>query len=86
MLQAIKHYLASRGEASLRDVAAHVDVAPETARAMLEHWMRKGMIARCEEGCRGCAAECGKSLERYRWRAESAARHSPAPGLRPASE
>jgi DeoR/GlpR family transcriptional regulator of sugar metabolism len=68
MLLELKAYLASRRQASVRDVAAHFNISPETARALLEHWVRKGKVARLSlEQCRQCALQCGKSWEAYQW-------------------
>ena len=71
MLVELKDYLASRKEASVRDVAAHFDISAETARALLEHWVRKGKASRLSlEQCRQCAihsTHCGKSWEAYQW-------------------
>ncbi|MBM3551425.1 MAG: DeoR family transcriptional regulator [Alphaproteobacteria bacterium] len=68
MLMEVKDYLASRREASVRDVAAHFSISQETARALLEHWVRKGKASRLSlEQCRQCALHCGKSWEAYQW-------------------
>jgi len=77
MLMELKDYLASRKEASVRDVAAHFDISPETARALLEHWVRKGKASRLSlEQCRQCALHCGKSWEAYQW-IDQEMQHSP---------
>ena len=68
MLVEVRDYLASRTEVSVRDVAVHFAIAPETARALLEHWVRKGKASRLSlEQCRQCALHCGKSWEAYQW-------------------
>lgn len=75
MLMELKDYLASRKEASVRDVAAHFDISPETARALLEHWVRKGKACRLSlKQCRQCALQCGKSWEAYQWLDQTAQR------------
>ncbi len=77
MLMELKDYLASRKEASVRDVAAHFDISPETASALLEHWVRKGKASRLSlEQCRQCALHCGKSWEAYQW-IDQEVQHSP---------
>ena len=77
MLMELKDYLASRKEASVRDVAAHFDISLETARALLEHWVRKGRASRLSlEQCRHCALHCGKSWEAYQWIGQET-QHSP---------
>lgn len=68
MLMELADFLASRKEATINDVAAHFDIAPDTARALLEHWARKGKAVRIGlEQCRQCAIHCGKSWEAYQW-------------------
>jgi hypothetical protein len=71
MLMEVRDYLASRTEASVRDVAAQFGISPETARALLEHWVRKGRASRLSlDQCRQCALHCGKSWDAYQWLAE----------------
>ncbi|MGD9658112.1 MAG: FeoC-like transcriptional regulator [Methylocystis sp.] len=67
MLLELKNYLASCGWVSVGDVAAKFSVSPETARAMLEHWVRKGKVSRLERHCHSCTLPCGKSLVAYQW-------------------
>jgi hypothetical protein len=68
MLSQVADYLASRKEATVEDVAAHFRVPPQTARAMLEHWARKGRAVRIGlDQCRQCAIHCGKSWDAYQW-------------------
>jgi hypothetical protein len=68
MLTELKDYLASRQEATVSDVAVHFDIPPETARALLEHWVRKGKASHVSlEQCRQCMIHCGKSWEAYQW-------------------
>ncbi len=75
MLMELKDYLASRKEASVGDVAAHFDISRETARALLEHWVRKGKVSKLSlEQCRQCALQCGKSWEVYQWLDQTAQR------------
>jgi hypothetical protein len=68
MLMELKDYLALRKEATVRDVAAHFGISPETARALLEHWVRKGKASRLSlDQCQQCVLHCGKSWEAYQW-------------------
>lgn len=68
MLMEVRDYLASRKEASVSDVAAHFAISVETARAVLEHWVRKGKASRLSlEECRQCALHCDNSWEAYQW-------------------
>ncbi|WP_424374156.1 FeoC-like transcriptional regulator [Methylocystis silviterrae] len=67
MLLELRDYLASHGWACVRDVAAHFDISPQTAHAMLEHWVRKGKASRFERQCHSCTLPCAKSLVVYQW-------------------
>jgi predicted ArsR family transcriptional regulator len=59
MLSAIKEYLAQRGQATLADIALHVDAEPDAVRGMLQQWVRKGRVER-----RKVEAACGTSCHR----------------------
>lgn len=71
MLGAIKEYLAQRGQATLADIALHVDAEPDAVRGMLQHWMRKGRVeqrkveAACGTSCNRCDPA---AMELYIWR------------------
>ena len=68
MLVAVADFLEARKETTVRDVAVHFHVTPQTARALLDHWVRKGRASRIGlEQCRQCALHCGKSWEAYQW-------------------
>ncbi len=54
ILSQLKDYLRERGQATLLDVALHFGIDPDTARGMLEIWVRKGRIHR-----RMATASCG---------------------------
>jgi hypothetical protein len=43
----------------MRDLACRFEKEPDAIRQMLEHWIRKGRIAR-ESGCPPCGAGCCK--------------------------
>lgn len=69
MLSRLRDYLQERHVAPLSDIALHLGVAPEVARAMVERWQRKGRIERVDTGrvCGSCD-RCGVgALEVYRW-------------------
>jgi putative ferrous iron transport protein C len=72
MLSELRDYLASHRWVCVGDVAAHFGVSPETARAMLEHWVRKGKVSRLERQCHSCPLPCGRSLEIYQWHEHNA--------------
>jgi len=69
MLSDLKRYLSERPLASVADIALHLEVAPDVARAMLQPWIRKGRVQRLEgaEGCAGCHLCQPGGRELYRW-------------------
>ena len=81
ILNDIRRYLEQRGQASLGDIARHLDADPEAVRGMLEHWMRKGRVRRHLAGtaCGGCSQCEGATLEIYEWLDDTGSR----PGLLP---
>lgn len=62
MLSDIRSYLSERGRAPLSDIAVRLGVSPDTARGMLQHWMRKGKVCRLAE-CKACSRGCGDCAE-----------------------
>jgi hypothetical protein len=70
ILSDIKRYLVRHQQATLADIALHCDAPPEAVRGMLEHWMRKGKVARIRPGS-ACGASCTRcdpaSVEIYHW-------------------
>ena len=70
ILAEVRDYLAKRGRAPLTDLAARFDVDADAARAMLEHWIRKGRLRRIDAGggaCGGCCSCAEKLPEVYEW-------------------
>lgn len=70
ILSDIKRYLIQRGQASLGDIALHVDTQPDAVRGMLEQWMRKGRVRRhlATSACGGSCSKCDpSSTEIYEW-------------------
>jgi hypothetical protein len=69
MLAKLKRYLRERPMASLADIAVHLDVPPDVARALLERWIGKGAVQRIgsERTCGGCALCQPGAQELYRW-------------------
>lgn len=69
MLADLKRYLRERPLASLADIAVHLDVPPEVARALLERWISKGAVQRIgsEGACGGCDLCQPGARELYRW-------------------
>jgi putative ferrous iron transport protein C len=70
ILAEVRDYLAQRGRAPLTDLAARFDVDADAARAMLEHWVRKGRARRIDAGRSACGGCCGCAEELpevYEW-------------------
>ena len=71
ILQQVGDYLRQKGQATLADIALHVDADESAVRGMLEHWIQKGMIERralapsCGSSCSKCAPA---ATELYVWR------------------
>lgn len=69
-LSRIKAYLQARQQASLEDIALHLNSPTEAVRGMLDIWVRKGRIECCQvsEACGSTCQKCDStSLEIYRW-------------------
>lgn len=90
MLSAIKRYLIQHRQASLADIAMHLDSPQEAVRGMLERWIRKGKVRRlrastsCGSSCSSCS-KCDPALtEFYQWiESETAQSGEQAPPLPP---
>ena len=71
MLSAIRDYLLLRGEATLADIALHLDAEPDAVRGMLEQWVRKGRVE-CRKIKAACGTHCSRcdsgTTELYVWR------------------
>jgi putative ferrous iron transport protein C len=69
MLCELKRYLNERPLVSLADIALHLEVDPDVARAMLQRWIQKGRVQRLDgsEGCAGCDLCQPGGREFYRW-------------------
>ena len=69
MLSDLKRYLSQRPLASLADIALHLDVESDVARAMLQRWIQKGRVQRLDgaDGCSGCDLCQTGGRELYRW-------------------
>ncbi|OGO90062.1 MAG: hypothetical protein A3F10_05180 [Coxiella sp. RIFCSPHIGHO2_12_FULL_42_15] len=59
MLLALRDYFIQKQTANLQEIAWHFKQPPEMMRALLEHWIRKGKICRCEK-----PAHCGMKCQR----------------------
>ncbi len=70
ILSEVRDYLKERGQATLLDVALHFDIDPETARGMLDVWVRKGRIHQ-ERATASCGSSCSQcdtaATEIYVW-------------------
>ncbi|QXP84385.1 FeoC-like transcriptional regulator [Methylococcus sp. Mc7] len=69
MLTELKEYLITHRGVCVTEVAAHFDIPPETARALLEHWVRKGKVARFDVAgqCQACRSPCNERLQIFQW-------------------
>ena len=70
MLSAIKRYLSRCRQATLADIATHLDSPQEAVRGMLEQWIRKGKVRRLQ-ATPSCGSSCNKCdpalTEFYQW-------------------
>lgn len=74
MLSEIRDYLSARGRAPLSDIALRLGVPADAARGMIQHFIRKGRVARLVESCPSCSRGCGScseaaATEIYEWKA-----------------
>ena len=64
MLLGIRQYLIERQRASLQDLALHFDTTPDAMRGMLEIWIKKGKIIKCDAAaCGGCSSGCSAAQQ-----------------------
>ena len=71
ILSEVRDYLSGRGQATLAEIALHVDSEPEAVRGMLERWVSKGRVERrkVEAACGTSCNRCDQaSMELYIWR------------------
>lgn len=75
VLSDIKRYLQDRQQATLSDLILHFDTDAAAMRGMLDQWIQKGKVERCDlratcgKGCSTCGCD-DISLEMYAWRKE----------------
>lgn len=69
ILSRVNDYLRERRRASVKDMAAGLETAPEALRGMLAILERKGRIRRLPSGtgCSGCCKCDPASIELYEW-------------------
>lgn len=70
MLTDLKTYLMTNHRASINELALRFEMAPDAVRGMLDHWIRKGKVARVAADaakCGGCCACDTKDAEYYQW-------------------
>ncbi len=68
LLVKLRDYIAQQRVCSLADLSQHFHSDPDALRGMLQHWLRKGLIAREQSGCqKGCVSCAPEQLETYRW-------------------
>lgn len=72
ILQQVRDYVEQRGQATLADIALHVDADESAVRGMLQRWIDKGKVERrtlassCGSSCDKCAPA---ATELYVWKA-----------------
>lgn len=72
ILQQVGEYLQQRGQATVADIALHVDADESAVRSMLERWISKGLVEKrtlassCGSSCSKCAPA---ATELYVWKA-----------------
>ena len=82
ILRQVGDYLKQRGEATLADIALHVDADESAVLGMLDQWINKGLVER-----RALASGCGSSCSKcepaqavlYVWRAGARVQEQPLP-------
>jgi hypothetical protein len=69
ILAQVKDYLAEQGAVPIAGLAARFEVAPETMRGMLSHFVRRGLVraVRDREVCAGCTKCDAGFREVYAW-------------------
>jgi hypothetical protein len=71
ILSQVRDYLSGRGQATLAEIALHVDSEPEAVRGMLERWVSKGKVERRKVEA-ACGTSCNRcdpaAMELYIWR------------------
>ncbi len=71
ILSDIKQYLQQRGQATLADIALHLNADPDAVRGMLDIWIRKHKVykrmatASCGDSCCQCDSA---TTEIYVWK------------------
>lgn len=58
MLLALRDYLVKKQTANLQEMAWHLKQSPDMIRRLLQHWMLKGKVCRCEK-----PANCGNACQ-----------------------
>ena len=70
MLSAIKRYLIQHRQATLADIALHLNSPQAAVRGMLERWILKGKVRRIQANA-ACGSSCRKCdpalTEIYQW-------------------
>jgi len=70
ILAEIRDYLEERGQATLADIALHVDADPDAVRGMLQVWIDKGKVYKqmATGSCGGSCTQCDPATtEIYVW-------------------
>ena len=82
ILSDIRHYLQERGQSTLADIALHFDIEPDTARGMLDVWVKKGRVQR-RSATSSCGTSCSQcdtaATEIYVWKSSPLSIELPLP-------
>lgn len=66
ILSALRDYVRDRGQVSLAELTAHFDTDADTARAMLDVWIRKQKLyRRSATACGGACTHCSPAIAEY---------------------
>lgn len=82
ILQQVRDYIKQRGQATLADIALHVDADESAVRGMLQRWIDKGLVERqmlassCGSSCDKCAPA---ATELYVWKTSQIIKTHPFP-------
>jgi hypothetical protein len=71
ILADLKRYLMQHQQATLADIALHLDADADAVRGMLAHWIQKGKVEKCliHSACGVSCHQCDPAtVEIYRWK------------------
>ncbi|GEO80549.1 FeoC-like transcriptional regulator [Pararhodospirillum oryzae] len=63
ILQRLKNTVRDHREATLLELSRTLDAAPEAVEAMMDHWIRRGVIEKRAQACSKSGCTCAKKQE-----------------------